>query len=375
MENDELVRRSRSLVLYWHGGELTIENYLESTAAAETDAAQAFGVDPLTLELLGRFDDWADPRDVAASFPEHDPASVLDAIELLVESGLLCRGSDADRDGRLEREWRHWSDEARFFHFGTRNAIYTTDDHGHWLEAARLSGEPAPPIFKRDREAPRVYLPRAHRRIDRPFADVLASRRTHRAFGSQAVDLTVRSTVLHYTFGPMHFVDAREWGTLQFKTSPSGGARHELECYVAALSVAGLEPGLYHYCAEDHSLEVVSQAFTAERLERLCFDPHPASAAFVCFVTAVFGRAMHKYRHPRAYRVVLLDAGHVGQTFALACTALGLGPFQTAAFRDSEVDEALGIDGFAEGALYVLGAGRPAAVEDALPGPSRPAGA
>jgi len=76
-------------------------------------------------------------------------------------------------------------------------------------------------------------------------------------------------------------------------------------------------------------------------------------------MTGVFARTMWKYRNPRAYRVVLLDAGHLGQTFCLTATRLGLAAFGTAALRDSLIEKDLGIDGVSESVLYVLGVGLP----------------
>jgi SagB-type dehydrogenase family enzyme len=178
--------------------------------------------------------------------------------------------------------------------------------------------------------------------------------------------------VLHYTFAPMRFIESPTFGILLSKTSPSGGARHEIECYVAALDVEDLAPGLYHYCAEDHSLELVRRPFTREMADRLCCgQTFCAQANVVCFLTAIFARTMHKYRHSRAYRIMLLNTGHIAQTFVLTCTALGLGAFQTAAFRDAEVDEAIGVDGLSEGSLYVVGASASAL----FAGRRRPAGA
>jgi hypothetical protein len=66
---------------------------------------------------------------------------------------------------------------------------------------------------------------------------------------------------------------------------------------------------------------------------------------------------MWKYRFARAYRVVLLDAGHLCQTFCLTATWLGLAPFCTAALNDSLIERDLGVDGVTESALYVAGAG------------------
>jgi SagB-type dehydrogenase family enzyme len=65
-------------------------------------------------------------------------------------------------------------------------------------------------------------------------------------------------------------------------------------------------------------------------------------------MTAVFRRTMWKYHHARAYRVVLLDAGHLCQTFCLVATWLGLAPFCTAALKDTLIEKDLGIDGIRE---------------------------
>ncbi|MGH8905339.1 MAG: SagB/ThcOx family dehydrogenase [Egibacteraceae bacterium] len=354
-----LLRRARGLIVQWQDGELTLQSYLDGTC---------FVVDGSTLELLDRFECWAEAEQVAASYEEYDAASVLEQIRLLTKAGLL-HDEDGDGDDELlQRHWRHWSEEARYFHYGTKDAEYVDDEEQKRRNLMELLTEDAAPLFKIDQKAERLYLPRAFLPLRSEFGDVLATRRTHRTFTSEGVDPVTLSTVLHHTFAPMHFVDAGEFGTLLLKTSPAGGARHELECYVGVLNVTGVDRGLYHYCGENHSLELLESPFDAHIADRLCHGQgHCATASFVCFVTALFGRLMFKYRHPRAYRIMLLNAGHLAQTFVLVCTALGLGPFQTAAFRDSEVEEILGVDGFAEGALYVLGAGRPVPTREGMP--------
>ncbi len=58
--------------------------------------------------------------------------------------------------------------------------------------------------------------------------------------------------------------------------------------------------------------------------------------------------------------MLLLDAGHLGQTFHLICTKLGLAPFTTAATQDTAIEAELGLDGVAEIALYTAATGFPA---------------
>jgi nitroreductase len=54
---------------------------------------------------------------------------------------------------------------------------------------------------------------------------------------------------------------------------------------------------------------------------------------------------------------VLLDAGHLCQTFLLVATSLGLAPFCTAALADSAIERDLRIDGVNESVIYACGVG------------------
>ena len=84
-----------------------------------------------------------------------------------------------------------------------------------------------------------------------------------------------------------------------------------------------------------------------------CYADTPA----VFVMTAVFERMQWRYSFPRAYRVVLLDAGHLCQTFCLVATWLGLAPFCTGRFADSFVEQQLRVDGVTESFVYGGGVG------------------
>src|SRR5512133_1785509 len=83
------------------------------------------------------------------------------------------------------------------------------------------------------------------------------------------------------------------------------------------------------------------------------------AAAAVFILTARIDRTIWKYTHAHAYRVLLLDAGHLGQTFHLVCTALGLAPFTSAAMHDEVIERELGLDGVVEVPVYAAALGRP----------------
>ena len=134
---------------------------------------------------------------------------------------------------------------------------------------------------------------------------------------------------------------------------------HPGEVYVAAFNVLGLRRGLYHYDAARHALTRVAAAptrFTPSRY--LPSQPWYAGASALFLMTAVVERERWRYDSPRAYRAMLLDAGHLCQTFCLVATGLGLAPFCSMALADSVVERDAGLDGVREIALYAAGVGR-----------------
>jgi SagB-type dehydrogenase family enzyme len=131
---------------------------------------------------------------------------------------------------------------------------------------------------------------------------------------------------------------------------------------VLATRVRHLPPGLYHYTSETHQLELLRDGASARQIVRyLPTQNYFGKAAALMLMTAVFPRVQWKYEFPRAYRVVLADAGHLCQTFCLTATWLGLAPFCTMALADSKIEADLGLDGITESVLYAAGVGvRPA---------------
>jgi SagB-type dehydrogenase family enzyme len=127
------------------------------------------------------------------------------------------------------------------------------------------------------------------------------------------------------------------------------------------LRARGLQPGLYHYAVKTDDVECLRPGlFEDEAVRLFAHEPWVRDAAVVFFMTAVLERSMWKYKHSHAYRVLLLDAGHLGQTFHLVCTALGLAPFTSSAKDDPSIEEFLKIDAIRETCLYAAAAGLPA---------------
>jgi SagB-type dehydrogenase family enzyme len=215
---------------------------------------------------------------------------------------------------------------------------------------------PIPERVKRYPKAARLGLDPL--RVQRDLHRVLAERRTWRTFARRPLPLPVLGELLGWTSGVHQWARLSGQGELPMKTAPSGGARHPLELYVCARRVDGLEPGIYHYAADDHCLEHLVRHERPVRVRRyLPGQFFYEGAAALLFFTAVFERYQWKYDSARAYRAVFIEAGHQCQTFCLMATDLGLAPFCSMALADSTVDEDLGIDGVSESAIYLAGVG------------------
>ena len=287
------------------------------------------------------------------------------ALETLAGAGLLYRdGGDssfpaADAAARItaDTSWGgRWGPPAWLFHYGTRDCEPVDDADVAALRAADL----AVPVFKRYPRARQESLPAPAALPGAAFQDVLMGRRTTREFTPGPVTLQGLSQLLYYTHAPHHLVQAGSFGLLPRRSYANGGARSELEIYAAIWGTAGLPDGLYHYQPAGHRLELLGPALGPDRLLHLSYQqPWCASAPVTVFVTATPGRCSIKYPVSRALRVIYHDAGCLAQVFEMTATALGLGAYITAFFRDTDAEEALGIDGVQETIALILGTGIP----------------
>lgn len=353
-------RRSPHLVFYWRDSEPILVNYATGVRTPGPSLAR---------ELLDFCDDWRDEDAIAETMPGVDREELRGLLTLMVDRGLLTR---ADRPlpeaEQAMAAWRQWNPSAGLFHTSTKDVPFSPLDVTRLSLRERSRTRPMPDPVKRYPDAPSVALPPATKTGE--FADVLLGRRTWRNFGPAPIALDDLSTMLDLTAGVQRWVMAAGEGRVAFKTSPSGGARHSIELYVLARRVRGLSKGIYHYAADTHRLERLAEGATSAQVARYVPEQEwYQSAAAVVFFAPVFARTLWRYQYARAYRAVLIEAGHLCQTFCLTATWLGLAPFCTMALADVAIDRDLGLDGISESAIYCAGVGtRPSEVDPSMPG-------
>jgi putative peptide maturation dehydrogenase len=193
--------------------------------------------------------------------------------------------------------------------------------------------------------------------------DALTDRRvTCRNFDPAPLSFDAFSAVLYRAFGARAVSDYAPGVQLLKKGVPSAGGLHATEAYLLVQRVEGVPPGLYHYHPVAHALEPLREleAGEAASLARrfVAAQAYYAGAPLQIALVSRFERNFWKYRnHAKAYRAVILDAGHLSQMLYLAATELNLGAFITAAINEVEIEQAFGLEPMAEGPLCVCGFG------------------
>lgn len=138
-------------------------------------------------------------------------------------------------------------------------------------------------------------------------------------------------------------------GGFYFRSAPSAGALYPNELYLLWPETRGLSAGLYHYGVHNRRLTPLRKG--ARALEAFAGAGGRAVAGLPLFiVTGIFFRSAWKYRS-RAYRYVLMDAGHLLENLRLALSAAGFVPDLALDFDDARLDDFLGVDRQREAAL------------------------
>lgn len=292
-----------------------------------------------------------------------------DAVQRLRTLGLLISDDDEGRSVREADEqlratgWHPLNAAAHYFSRwqdvrsgeAARQAGYDTVN-----ALVEKLGPPPPAVAERCAPAQRLALaPPRTNALDK----LLQRRTTCRNFDtSLLLDNASFCTMLHRVFGAQAQLQIQPGSVVLKRNSPSGGGLHPLTAYLLVQRVQGIASGLYHYHAVDHALEPLA-ALDAAALDTLALNSvaaqrYFADAPVLVVLVARFSRSFWKYRnHSKAYRVAVLDAGHLSQNLYLSATDLGLGAFVTGAINEIELEQALGLDPLREGVIAVCGFG------------------
>ncbi len=181
----------------------------------------------------------------------------------------------------------------------------------------------------------KIKLPPPELKSGVSVEEALKKRRSVRNYKKLPLTLKELSKLLWATDGK-----TSDWGG---RTAPSAGATYPLEIYVVIGNVETLEPGIYHYDIDNHSIEIIKEGDLKTPLSRAALNQTSIkNAAIVIVISGDFKRTTSRYGK-RGERYVFIEAGHCGQNIHLQCETLGFGTVMIGAFDDEKVKEILGI--------------------------------
>ena len=344
------IKRSDTLVVAFEGDELVFHNYLEQ---------RTFAAQPAALEIIRRLRGWTDLEAVADSLPGYSRQSVTRSIEQLIELSAIVvdNSEEAAREEDFAQSWL-WGPWAAAYHFSTRGGTFLTGEVVEEMLREQVKWNPSPLLFTLNPAATtqRPAAPLAS--YPEPY-QTMARRRTNRFMLDQPITERQVMDCLRFSLAITAVMEDPEAVDLPLKMTPSGGARNPYEGYVCVRNVDGLAPGTYHYSAMEQTLALVDTGRPPAFERLMAGQTWSSNAAAVIFLAAFFERSMWKYHHAAAYRIALIEAGHIGQNIMLVATEQGLVANGTGAFASGLVEETLGLKGFTQSAVYALILGVP----------------
>ncbi len=268
-----------------------------------------------------------------------------------------------------ENPWG-WDILSKIFHIGTQNLphLECSKNPNDWLLARFNENNQELKQFQGlyiEKQGPHIALPEPDFSVlqNKSLYETVSSRKTCRDFFESRLSLLDVSTLLFTAFGKFHQENSEieDLGLEELclrKTSPSGGGLHPTEVYLAALTVDDLEPGIYHYNVKNHTLTLINDIHPTALQETLNEQFYMENISAGLFLTSCFHKVWQKYPNSRAYRIALMDVGHVSQTTLLVATALGLHTWMSGAFQDDKANKLLNITTTDEAPLFFIGLGQ-----------------
>ncbi|MBR9985582.1 MAG: SagB/ThcOx family dehydrogenase [Desulfosarcina sp.] len=224
----------------------------------------------------------------------------------------------------------------------TQPILTATDYHRvtsyrrHQLTPHTLDWAHQPMPVKRYPDLPRVPLDRSVKLPAIDYFDLMNRLQAVESSGPGAPDRQTLTTAFRLT----HDITARAMhaGTpFYYRSVASAGALYPFEIYLAVHHLDGMDPGVYHFDLFDFCLTTLRHGSVPE------IPPVDRTVSATFYISGIFFRSAWKYRN-RAYRYVLLDAGHLLENLRLALDALHQCFSIHLDFDDERVGTLLGLD-------------------------------
>jgi SagB-type dehydrogenase family enzyme len=282
-----------------------------------------------------------------------NPEALSYDIANLTNLGFLVvgDGAEAKKYDQFSKEWK-WDLSSALFHFTILDNEFESQDESTAIQLSKLEQDEQPTLTWTN-GARAVALPSPFSGKSADLLSLMAKRRTNRTNSGHELTNEELSTCLFAGIGITSYVETPT-GNLPLSMTPSGGARNPFEAFVILNRGAELVPGVYHYSGSEHSLQKLESAVPEQLHQLLANQEWTKDMAAVIILVAVLERTMWKYSDANAYRVVLIEAGHIAQNIMVAATNMGLCACPTAALAHGPLSEHLGLEALTHTPVYAL---------------------
>src|SRR6267142_3739276 len=163
-------------------------------------------------------------------------------------------------------------------------------------------------------------------------------------------------------------------GEIYFRAAACTGALYEIELYVVAGDLPGLDAGVYHFNPADVSLRLLRKGnFRGNLAQATVMEPAVAHAPATVICTGIYWRNAWKYQ-ARTYRHFGWDNGTLLANMLAVATALGMPAKVICGFQDADVNRLLDVDPQREVAFSLVALGHVAALPPPAPAEISPLG-
>src|SRR6266849_5922822 len=236
------------------------------------------------------------------------------------------------------------------YHDGTKHSYWSVRSSTHFLDWAN---RPLP--FKIYPTIEAIVLPR-----DVPQTGVAAlaaiSERVPLTGGDAVPDLRDLARILFFSAG---ITKQRKYpgGEIYFRAAACTGALYEIELYVVAGDLKGLDAGVHHFNPADMSLGLLRKGdFRGNLAQATALEPTVAHAPATIVCTGTYWRNAWKYA-ARTYRHFGWDNGTLLGNMLAVAAASGLPAEIALGFVDAEVSRLLDLDTQREVSLCLVPVG------------------
>jgi SagB-type dehydrogenase family enzyme len=309
---------------------------------------------PETIETINLFDEWIDYDEACQNLKELYETNCEKLVECLLSVDcLIARGSKLHRKELVHDDVWDWNVPSAILHYAVTDRDYYSREKSVEFQVQKLKSCPQPDLLQHNSNSDLlVELQRPN--LNSNIMKTMSKRRTERECRQANISKKVLGDCLFAGLGITGWTH-NSVGRLPLKMTPSGGARNPYEAYVFASNVDGLERGFHHYSAEQHSLETVKTAQNLKLSSLLAEQEWVENATCIVFLCANFERTMWKYeKDDNAYRVVLIEAGHIAQNIMLIAAENGFSGCPSAAITHGLVHEYLGFTKPTQSAIYAI---------------------